>query len=68
MEETSLKNRLTDPELEQFVVATVDLTGKILGAGAYGSVEEVEIPGARVAAKNLHPQLVNLGSTEQVAN
>ncbi len=67
MEETSLKtDRLTDPELDQFVVETVDLTGKILGAGAYGSVEEVEIPGARVAAKNLHPQLVNLGSPEQV--
>ena len=54
------------PELEQFVVVNVQLTGVTLGAGAYGSVEEVEIPGARVAAKKLHPQLINLGSPQQV--
>ena len=66
MEESALEDRLTDPELEQFIVATVQLTGVILGAGAYGSVEEVGIPGASVAAKKLHPQLVNLGSFEQV--
>ena len=56
----------TAPELEQFLVATVQLTGRVLGAGAYGSVEEVEIPGATVAAKKLHQQLVNLGSPQQV--
>ena len=59
-------NRVTAPELEQFVVVNVQLTGVNLGAGAYGSVEEVEIPGARVAAKKLHSQLVNLGSPQQV--
>ena len=59
-------NRITAPELEQFLVATVELTGRVLGAGAYGSVEEVEIPGATVAAKKLHQQLVNLGSPQQV--
>ncbi|XP_064388827.1 probable serine/threonine-protein kinase drkD [Halichondria panicea] len=58
--------RITAPELEQFIVATVELTGRVLGAGAYGSVEEVEIPGATVAAKKLHQQLVNLGSPRQV--
>ncbi len=58
--------RITAPELEQFLVATVELTGRVLGAGAYGSVEEVEIPGATVAAKKLHQQLVNLGSPQQV--
>ncbi len=58
--------RITAPELEQFIVATVELTGRVLGAGAYGSVEEVEIPGATVAAKKLHKQLVNLGSPQQV--
>ncbi len=59
--------RITAPELEQFIVATVELTGRVLGAGAYGSVEEVEIPGAKVAAKKLHQQqLVNLGSPQQV--
>ncbi len=58
--------RITAPELEQFIVATVQLTGRVLGEGAYGSVEEVEIPGATVAAKKLHPQLVKLGSSQQV--
>ena len=60
------KATVTDSELEQFVVEGVQLTEKLLGAGAYGSVEEVEIPGARVAAKKLHTQLINLGSSEQV--
>ena len=54
------------PELEQFVVVDVQLTGEILGAGAYGSVEEVEIPGARVAAKKLHTKLIDIGSDQQV--
>ena len=58
--------RLTDPELGQLVVERVLPTGVTLGAGAYGSVEEVEIPGARVAAKKLHSQLINLGSSEKV--
>ena len=57
---------LTILELEQFIVKNVQLTGVTLGAGAYGSVEEVEIPGARVAAKKLHSQLINLGSPQQV--
>ena len=60
------RNRVTAPELEQFVVVDVQLTEVSLGAGAYGSVEEVEIPGARVAAKKLHTQLINLGSPQQV--
>ena len=60
------RNRITAPQLEQFVVVDVQLTGETLGAGAYGSVEEVEIPGARVAAKKLHTQLINLGSPQQV--
>ena len=54
------------PELEQFTVADVKLTGQTLGAGAYGSVDEVEIPGARVAAKRLHTKLIDLGSEQQV--
>ena len=57
---------VTDPGLEQFVVEGVQRIGKKLGAGAYGSVEEVEIPGARVAAKKLHTNLINLGSSQQV--
>ena len=60
------RHRVTAPELEQFIVSNVLLTAVSLGAGAYGSVEEVEIPGARIAAKRLHAQLINLGSPEQV--
>ena len=63
----SQANRITAPQLEQFVVVDVQLTGVSLGAGAYCSVEEVEIPGAKVAAKTLHPQLINLGSPQQVS-
>ncbi len=59
-------NRITAPELEQFIVTTVQLTGEVLGTGAYGNVEEVKIPGARIAAKKLHAQLVDLGSPQQV--
>ena len=60
------RNRVSAPELDQFIVVNVQLTGTVLGTGAYGSVEEVKIPGATAAAKKLHPQLVNLGSTQQV--
>ena len=63
---TRNRSRITAPELEQFVVVGVQLTGVTLGAGAYGSVEEVDIPGARVAAKKIHTQLINLGSPQQV--
>ena len=59
-------NKVTDPGLDQFVVDGVQLTENKLGTGAYGSVEEVDIPGARVAAKKLHPELINLGSPQQV--
>ena len=42
------------PELRPFVLSNVRLTGKKIGAGAYGSVDEVEIPGALCAAKKIH--------------
>ena len=42
------------PELRPFVLSNVRLTGIRIGAGAYGSVEEVEIPGAVCAAKKIH--------------
>ena len=62
----SQKNKVTAPGLEQFVIVNVKLAGVTLGAGAYGSVEEVEIPGAKVAAKKLHTELIKLGSPQQV--
>ena len=43
-----------NPELRPFVLSNVRLTGTRLGAGAYGSVEEVAIPGAICAAKRIH--------------
>lgn len=63
-----MAGRITTSELEKFVLTQVQLTGTVLGRGAYGSVEEVEIPGVRVAAKKLHPALVNLDSPYQVHN
>ena len=60
------QQRLTTPELEPFIVSNVQPTGRELGAGAYGSVVEVKIPGASVAAKKLHDGLVQFGSAQQV--
>ena len=42
------------PELKPFVLSNVRLTGIRIGAGAYGSVEEVAVPGAICAAKKIH--------------
>ena len=42
------------PGLRPFLLPNVRLTGTTIGAGAYGSVEEVEIPGAKCAAKKIH--------------
>ena len=42
------------PDLRPFVISDVRLTGKNIGSGSYGSVEEVEIPGAICAAKKIH--------------
>ena len=41
-------------DLSSFVVPNVHSTGRELGRGAYGNVEEVEIPGAVCAAKKIH--------------
>lgn len=43
-----------NPELEPFVLSDVRLTGTRIGAGAYGSVEEVALPGTVCAAKTIH--------------
>ena len=43
-----------NPELQQFLLPNVRLTGVRIGAGAYGSVEEVAVPGAICAAKKIH--------------
>ena len=43
-----------NPHLRPFVLSNVRLTGTRIGAGAYGSVDEVAIPGAVCAAKRIH--------------
>ena len=43
-----------NPELQPFLISNVRLTGVRIGAGAYGSVEEVAVPGAIYAAKKIH--------------
>ena len=45
-------------ELQPFVVADVRVTGRVLGEGSYGSVEEAEIPGATCVVKKLHEALL----------
>ena len=69
MAEKQDQEGLIIPELEPFIVPDKDVvpTGRELGRGAYGSVEEVEIPGALCAAKKIHDQLIQLGSEQQVS-
>ena len=43
-----------NPELRPFLLSNVRLTGTTIGVGAYGSVEEVAVPGAVCAAKKIH--------------
>ena len=49
-------------ELQRFVVPGVRHTGKQLGVGSYGSVEEVEVNGLLCAAKRLHEALLEQGN------
>ena len=42
------------PELRPFVLSNVKETGIKFGAGAYGSVEEVDVLGAICATKKIH--------------
>ena len=42
------------PELRPLILHDVTPTGNTIGAGSYGSVEEVAIPGALCAAKKIH--------------
>ena len=52
---TSITLQMRDhPELRPLVLHDVTPTGNTIGAGSYGSVEEVAIPGALCAAKKIH--------------
>jgi len=50
------------PELQRFVLPEVRPTGRQLGVGSFGSVEEVEINGLVCAGKRLHDALVEQGN------
>ena len=47
------------PGLQRFVLTDVRPTGKQLGAGSYGSVEELEVNGLVCAGKRLHDALLD---------
>ena len=58
-EDMATSNRLgadlrNHPELQPFLLRNVTFTGKTIGRGSYGSVDEVTIPGA---AKKIHDSL-----------
>ena len=55
------------PELGPFVLSNVRLTGTKIGAGSYGSVEEVAVPGAICAAKKIHDFLLNAAQVPRSA-
>ena len=55
-------------ELQKIVLPNVRPTGQELGRGAFGTVEEVEIPGATCAAKRIHESLLRLGNVGDVKN
>ena len=42
------------PDLRPFLLSNARPTGRTIGSGSYGSVEEVAIPGAVCAAKKIH--------------
>ena len=47
------------PELRSFVISEVKRTGKSLGGGAFGSVEELEVRGLVCAGKRMYDVLVD---------
>ena len=56
----------SDPDLQQFILPEVRPTGRQLGVGSYGSVEELEMNGLVCAGKRIHDALLkqgNIGAT-----
>ena len=51
-----------NPELQRFVLHGVRPTGRQLGVGSYGSVEELEMNGLVCAGKRLHEALLEQGN------
>ena len=50
------------PELQRFVLHGIHPTGRQLGVGSYGSVEELEMNGMVCAGKRLHEALLEEGN------
>ena len=46
------------PELQRFVLPDVRPTGRQLGVGSYGTVEELEVNGVLCAGKRIHDALL----------
>lgn len=59
-----MEDILLNSDLKPFIISNVKFTGKKIGAGAYGSVEEVVLPGAICAAKQIHNFFQN---TDQIS-
>ena len=55
----SLRNH---PNLQRFLIANARPTGRQLGAGSYGSVEELEVNGIVCAGKKIHETLIEQGN------
>ncbi len=51
-------NLRADPRLEGFLLPSVRPTGRTLGTGSFGTVEELEVEGLVCAGKKLHALLV----------
>ena len=58
------------PSLQRFLIANAHPTGRQLGAGSYGSVEELEISGVVCAGKKIHETLIERGNigAEEIAS
>ena len=53
-----------NPELQRFVLPRVRPTGRELGRGAYGSVEELEVNGLVCAGKRLYEVFLEDGNAD----
>ena len=51
-----------NPELQRFVLSGGRSTGRQLGVGSYGSVEELQVNGLLCAGKRLHEALLEQGN------
>ena len=52
------------PKLQRFLIANARPTGRQLGAGSYGSVEELEVSGVACAGKKIHEILIEQGNID----